>query len=300
MTVAKVTIPLFNGATVTHEQYKITLDLVTRFPHLSRLELANTLCEWFEWERPSGKPKAQEATQWLEKLELQGVISLPGLKNKGPRGQHRGRTHYTQEENSLHRPAMIEKNLVEVQPVTLLRVTQSQQQSQWKEAVNRYHYLGASTPFGASIRYWIMGADEQLGCMQFSSPAWKMAARDRWIGWSDAARQKNLQQIVCNSRFLILPWVKVPNLASHVLSIAKHELLQQWPKQFGVTPLMIETLVDSSQFQGTCYRAANYIHVGETTGRGRQDQFNQRHGESVKSIFLIPLVKGATKYLSAV
>jgi hypothetical protein len=174
---------------------------------------------------------------------------------------------------------------MEVQPITLLRVTQSQQQSQWKEAVNRYHYLGSRTPFGASIRYWIMGAEKPLGCMQFSSPAWKMAARDRWIGWSDAARQKNLQQIVCNSRFLILPWVKVPNLASHILSIAKHELLQQWPKQFGVTPLMIETLVDSSQFKGTCYRAANYIHVGETSGRGRQDQFNQRHRVSVKSIF---------------
>jgi hypothetical protein len=89
-------------------------------------------------------------------------------------------------------------------------------------------------------------------------------------------------------------------LASHILSIAKRELLQQWPKQFGVTPLMIETLVDSIQFKGTCYRAANYIHVGETSGRGRQDQFNQRHGAAIKSIFLIPLLKGATKYLSAV
>jgi hypothetical protein len=99
MTVGKVTIPLLNGAKVTHEQYKTTLDLVIRFPHLSRQELANTLCEWFEWEGPNGKLKAQEATQWLEKLELQGVISLPSLKNRDARGQHRRRTpHYTQEE----------------------------------------------------------------------------------------------------------------------------------------------------------------------------------------------------------
>jgi hypothetical protein len=131
---------------------------------------------------------------------------------------------------------------MEVQPITLLRVTQSQQQSQWKEAVNRKHAL------------WRINSLLDNG-------------RRGTIGMY-AARQKNLQQIVCNSRFLILPWVKAPNLASHILSIAKHELLQQWPKQFGVTPLMIQTLVDSSQFKGTCYRAANYIRVGETSGRG--------------------------------
>ncbi len=298
MTVAKVIVPLFSGATVTHEQYETTLDLLKRFPHLSRRELANTLCEWFEWERPNGKLKAQEATQWLEKLELQGVISLPGRKNRGPRGQYRGREYYTQDENRQQPP--IEKNLTEVQPVTLLRVTETQQQRQWNEQVNRHHYLGACTPFGASLRYWIMGGEDKLGCMQFSSPAWKMAARDHWIGWSDKVRQQNLQRIVCNSRFLVFPWVKVPNLASHILSIARNELLQEWPKQFGVMPLMVENLVDSSCFSGTCYRAANYIHVGETSGRGRQDRFNQHHGTAVKSIFLLPLSKGAVKHLLAI
>ncbi len=216
MTVAKVIIPLFSGATVTHEQYETTLDLLKRFPHLCRRELANTLCEWFEWERPNGKLKAQEATQWLEKLELQGVISLPGLKNRGPRGQYRGRVYYAQDENRQQTP--IEKNLSEVQPRTFRRLTETQQQGQWNEQVNRHHDLGASTPFGASLRYWIMGGVDKLGCLQFSSPAWKMAARDRWIGWSEKVRQQNLQRIVCNSRYLIFPWVKVPNLASHMLS----------------------------------------------------------------------------------
>ena len=298
MTAAKPIIaPDFCGASVTAEHYQTAIDLVSRFPGLSRRELANTLCEWFEWERPNGKPKAQEATQWLETLAQQGLISLPPLKNRGAKGQHRGRIHYPQETQGQQGPSTINKRLAEVQPVTLLRLTQAEQQAKWREQVNRYHYLGATMPFGASIRYWIMSPEGCLGCMQFSSPAWRIKARDQWIGWNDTKRKARLQHIVCNSRFLIFPWVKVQNLASHVLSIAKTQLLLDWPKLYGVTPLLIETMVDPHYFQGTCYRAANYIHVGQTAGRGRQDQLNQRHGMAIKSVFLLPLTQRAVGQL---
>lgn len=297
MTAAKsITVPYFCGASVTVEHYQTAIDLVRQFPGLSRRELANTLCEWFEWERPNGKPKAQEATQWLETLEQRGVISLPPLKNKGARGQHRGRINYSQEAHDQV-PSTINKGLKEVQPVTLLRLTQSEQQEKWREQVNRYHYLGATTPFGASIRYWIMSPEACLGCLQFSSPAWRIKARDQWIGWSDTRRKTKLQHIVCNSRFLIFPWIKIQNLASHVLSIAKTQLLLDWPEQYGVKPLLIETMVDPRYFQGTSYRAANYIHVGQTAGRGRQDKLNQRHGMAIKSVFLLPLTKKAVRQL---
>jgi len=298
MTAVKLIVPPdFCGASVTAEHYQTAIDLVKRFPELSRRELANTLCEWFEWERPNGKLKAQEATQWLEKLAQQGLISLPALKNKGAKGQHRGRINYPQEEHDQKMPSMINKRLAEVQPVTLLRLTQAEQQATWREQMNRYHYLGAATPFGASIRYWIMSSEACLGCMQFSSPAWRIKARDQWIGWSDTQRKARLQHIVCNSRFLIFPWIKIQNLASHVLSIAKTQLSRDWTEQYGVNPLLIETMVDPRYFQGTCYRAANYIHVGQTTGRGRQDKHNQRHGMAIKSVFMLPLTKKAIQQL---
>lgn len=290
-------IPHFCGTPVTAQQQKMAVDLVQRHPSLSRRELANTLCEWFDWVRPNGKSKGQEAVQWLERLESQNKLTLPALKNCGAKGQHRGRVLYTDESDPLggSSESPIVQSLKSLQPITLLRLTTSQQQSQWREQVNRYHYLGATTPFGASIRYWIMSGEEPLGCLQYSSPAWRIQSRDQWIGWSDASRKKNLQQIVCNSRFLIFPWVKVPNLASYTLCAAQKKMKEDWSTLYGTPPRMVETMVDINRFQGTCYRAANYICVGNTTGRGRQDRDNQRHGKSVKSVWLLPLCRDAVK-----
>jgi hypothetical protein len=117
-----------------------------------------------------------------------------------------------------------------------------------------------------------------------------MAARDRWIGWDDETRARRLQHIVNNSRFLILPWVRVRNLASSVLSRATRALSRDWERDYGWQPWLLETLVDQSRFAGTCYRAANWMAVGETTGRGRQDRLHQRHGAAPKTIFMYPLI----------
>jgi len=133
------------------------------------------------------------------------------------------------------------------------------------------------------------GSGEILGCFQFSSPAWKMAPRDRWIGWSDAERKANLQKIINNSRFLILPWVQVKNLASTALSLAVKTVAGDWESCYGYRPVLMETLVDRKRFKGTCYKAANWIHVGETTGRGRMDRDHSRDGAVVKEIYVYPL-----------
>ncbi|MHB1529147.1 MAG: Druantia anti-phage system protein DruA [Acidiferrobacteraceae bacterium] len=133
--------------------------------------------------------------------------------------------------------------------------------------------------------------------MQFSSPAWRLHQRDQWIGWDDATRARCLQQILCNSRFLILPHVRVPNLASHVLALALHTVLSDWTAAYGVQPLLAETLVDPARFTGHCYRAANWIDVGLTAGRGREDRQHLRHGVSPKRIWLYPLVPDARQRL---
>jgi hypothetical protein len=159
--------------------------------------------------------------------------------------------------------------------------------------VDRYHYLGYRIPFGAQLQYFIQSGIDQanLGCLQFSSPAWRMAARDHWIGWNDAQRLRNLQKIISNSRFLIFPWVRVKNLASSVLSLAAGTVPHDWLGCYGRRPVLMETLVDRTKYNGTCYQAANWVHVGETTGRGRMDRRNKRQGVAVKDIYLYPLSK---------
>jgi hypothetical protein len=140
------------------------------------------------------------------------------------------------------------------------------------------------------LRYFIETSEGTiLGSFQFSSPAWKMAPRDKWIGWSDEERKRNLQKIINNSRFLILPWVQIKNLASSVLSLAARQIPKDWQVCYNYQPVLLETLVHKSRFKGTCYRAANWIHVGTTTGRGRMDRYSRRKGMAPKEIYLYPL-----------
>ncbi|MCP4689799.1 MAG: DUF4338 domain-containing protein, partial [Desulfobacterales bacterium] len=126
-------------------------------------------------------------------------------------------------------------------------------------------------------------------CLQFSSPAWMMAPRDEWIQWSHEQRKRNLQLIVSNSRFLILPWIQIRNLASSALSLAIKVVPDDWYRSYKYQPVLMESMVDPTHFKGTCYKAANWVHVGTTTGRGRMDRENKRFGFSPKEIFLYPL-----------
>jgi hypothetical protein len=136
-----------------------------------------------------------------------------------------------------------------------------------------------------------------LGCLQFSSAAWRMQARDRWIAWDQACRQAHLPRLINNSRFLLLPWVHVPKLASHVLALALRTVTRNWERQYGLRSWLAETLVDNLRFSGNCYRAANWREVGLTNGRGRQDRRHQRHGAAPKKILLYPLRPDARQRL---
>ena len=136
-----------------------------------------------------------------------------------------------------------------------------------------------------------------VGCIQLSSPAWRMAARDRWIGWDDAARTRQLQRIVNNSRFLLFPFVQITNLASHVLSLLSRCVVRDWQASYRIRPVLLETLVDTQRFTGGCYRAANWIELGQTSGRGRQDRGHERHGSAPKTLFVYPLHRHAVACL---
>ncbi len=280
----------FCGRVVGKNQVNEIVEIVATFPKLSRAELANTICELFSWKRPTGKLKTVECRQFLERLDAKGIIRLPARKEQY--AYAKGTKTNVPRTEQADRQAIISVKLSELSPIVLSRVKTKEQRDLWYEYIDRYHYLGYQLPFGAQLRYFIQSATKNavfLGCLQFSSPAWKMAARDRWIGWSDEQRKDNLQKIINNSRFLLFPWVQVKNLASSVLALAVRTVAQDWHGCYGYRPVLMETLVDQRRFKGTCYKAANWVHVGATTGRGRMDRENKRQGMAVKEIYVYPL-----------
>jgi len=277
----------FCGQVVKNQQLSEINEIIETFPKLSRTELANTVCELFSWKRPTGKLKSVECRQFLERLDKKGTIRLPvSRKQYANKGAVK-----VQQTGKADIQSTISVELKELSPILLARVDSRKQRKLWYEYVDRYHYLGYQLPFGAQLRYFIKAGatNDILGCFQFSSPAWKMAPRDRWIGWTDEQRKFNLQKIINNSRFLIFPWVKVKNLASSVLSLAVKTVPDDWQRCYGYRPVLMETLVDRKRFKGTCYKAANWIHMGKTTGRGRMDRANKQQSTSVKEIFVYPL-----------
>ncbi len=284
-----MTLEKFCGEAVSSDQLGDITDIVSTFPNLTRTELANTICELLSWKRPTGKLKTIECLQFLERLDARGVIKLPACRIQQA---NRPKPNIVKTQKTACRP-ILSARLNELAPLLLHRVASPSQRQIWYEYVDRYHYLGYRIPFGAHIRYFIESepGHHKLGCLQFSSPAWRMAPRDQWIGWDNDQRQKNLQRIVNNSRFLIFPWVQVKNLASSILALAARTVPDDWLASYGCRPVLMETLVDQKRFTGTCYKAANWVHVGQTTGRGRMDRENKRHGAAVKEIFLYPLSK---------
>ena len=280
----------FCGQVVSRDQLSEIVEIVDTFSKLSRGELANTICELFSWKRPTGKLKTVECRQFLERLDARGIIRLPESR-KQYRKPARAAVPRTEKADAQ---APISAKLSDLAPISLARVKTKEERQLWYEYVDRYHYLGYQLPFGAQLRYFIQSVENPgltLGCLQFSSPAWQMAPRDRWIGWDDEQRQRNLQKIINNSRFLIFPWIQIKNLASSVLGLAVKTLPDDWESCYAYRPVLMETLVAQDRFKGTCYKAANWVHVGATTGRGRMDRENKRKGMAIKEIYVYPLSK---------
>lgn len=266
--------------------------MAREFAALGVTEIARTICELLAWKRPGGGLKNHECRQLLERMATEGLLSLPALRKLGGKGPRRADISIPYVE-----PTVVECAAHECEPLELALVEGKAESRRWRELLERYHYLGWRVPFGANLRYWVRNHDRELACLLWTSPAWKMQARDAWIGWSDPQRQRNLQLIVNQGRFLMLPWVRVPGLASKILGLSARHMPHDWETRYGLRPLLLETLVDAGRFRGTCYRAANWIHLGQTAGRGRMDREHQAHGQAVKDIYVYPLVRDARRRL---
>jgi len=262
------------------------------FSALGVTEIARTVCELLEWTRPNGGLKNHECRQLLERLQTEGFLQLPEVRKLGGRGPRRA-----DGSEAGCEPVTVACAVSACEPLELALVEGSADSRRWREQVERYHYLGCRVPFGAHLRYWVRHEGRELACLLWTSPAWKMQARDAWIGWRDEQRRSNLQRIVNNGRFLILPWVQVKGLASKILALSARQMPREWEIRYGCRPLLLETLVDAARFRGTCYRAANWIHLGQTAGRGRMDRQHEAHGAAVKDIYVYPLVRNARQQL---
>lgn len=259
-------------------------ETVRMFPKLSRAELANTICENLGWMTPTGQYKTASCKELLIKLEKQGLISPPAIN------EYKRRKKKEIGVGPQTAPApLLEGTVTDYEPIALEPVRRLEHIRLWNEYVERYHTLGYKRPFGAHQRYFIVaGAGQKLGCLLFAAAAWALEDRDAWIGWSELDRSLRLNLIVNNTRYLIFPWVRLKNLASKALSLAAKRVQSDWQERYGYRPVLLETFVDPEKYRGTCYKAANWIFLGQTAGRGRTEMHNKRPFTR-KHIYVYPL-----------
>lgn len=285
------------GRTVSPVDVGWLQDLLATHPDWSRKRIARELCHRWQWRTPQGRLKDFAARSLLLKLQARGRLSLPPLRT-----QHQ--TRRWEPAPPAHSPggAAVEicQALGPLQPLRwLLATAGSAEEARLHDHLRQHHYLGLRV-VGENLKYLVQSrAGQEVACLLFGAAAWQSAARDRFIGWSAARRAEGLSQVVNNSRFLILPWVKVPGLASHVLSRALRRLNADWQPKYGHPVWLVETFVDRERFAGTVCRAANWQALGPTRGRGRQGPAPGVRSTSIKEIFVCPLHRHFRQRLQA-
>jgi hypothetical protein len=247
-------------------------------PGISRRQLSLRVCEWLEWRNPAGRLQEMSCRKAMLDLHRRGVIELPAVTVRPAFQRPRGPV-------APPPVAAVECSLAELGAVEIERVVSARQSVLWRGMMDGYHYLGSGPLCGAQLRYLVRSERAGwVGALSYSASARRVGCRDAWIGWTEEARTRNRILVVNNSRFLIPPTVKVKNLASHVLSRCQAGLADDWEAAYGYRPVLLETYVERGRFAGTCYRAANWIPVGTTEGRGRQGT-----GAAIKDVYLLPL-----------
>jgi hypothetical protein len=284
-----MTLPtIMQGRPFGAEQLAAIQDLLERYPESSRYELSRRLATQWNWRTASGQLKDMAARTLLLKLQEQGWIKLPVRRRESPTRSGRA--------PSERLPAFLDETRLEGSLSSLLplRIEELSQlgrhvrRAQLEACVARYHYLGYRSRVGQNLQYWISSAQGRpLACVIFGAAAWQCAARDHWIGWSKEQRAQRLSGVVNNTRFLIFEWIGVPHLASHILGSIGQRIAADWKAKYGQALFVLETFVDRERFTGGCYRAANWLCVGQTRGRGRQGPHDP--STTIKDIYVYPL-----------
>jgi len=260
----------------------IRREIVAANPPL-RSEIARQVCRALQWTGALGRPKLMSARVGLLRLHRAGLIDLPAPSRGN--GNGRGLVHGP---DVWPEPVPVQGTAGQLSRLRLEAVQDKRASRLWNGLIERYHYLSYTPLPGAQLRYLIESDQGVLGAIGFGAAAWKVAARDRWIGWEAPCREAHLGRVLNNARFLILPWVQVKNLASKVLALAAKRMPDDFAARYGERPVLLETFVEIPRFRGTCYRAANWQWLGETTGRGKLDR-HHRAALPRKAVYVYPL-----------
>jgi hypothetical protein len=279
------TIRVFSGRIISSEDIELIKWTRGKYPKLSRNEFAKTICEFLDWKSPSGNAKTLQCLECLKNLEAEGIINLPEKR-------HFKKREKLNEDNNMKSTDFKEiiGTVKNIEPITLSIAKPGVDLKRWRAYISQFHMLGDKMVYGCRLQYFIKSGDIELGCMQFSASSWSLEEREKWIGWTVEDRKVRLNLIVNNSRYLIFPWVHVKNLASKALSLVAKQIQEDWLREYCYAPVLLETFVDLAHFKGTCYKAANWTHMGDTKGRGRMDRRNE-YALSKKAIFMYPLQK---------
>jgi hypothetical protein len=268
--------------------------IIKENPSWHRTKISQQVCRLWGWQNPNGQLKDISCRDMLRELDKAGEIKLP------PRQSHsRTKGGADKVAHIDHDTTPVNADLAELRPLRVSRVEGGKELALFKSMIDQYHYLGYDRSIGENMKYLVHDRNGRaLACLMFGSASWSCRGRDDYIGWSKDERARGLMYMTNNSRYLILPWVSSPHLASHVLSLVLRRIAGDWLQKYGHPVHCVETFVETGRFKGTCYKAANWVGVGATTGRGR-DGGHHRAVLPVKEIYLYPLTAKFREALSA-
>jgi len=286
------TIITYRRRSVSKQDINTINDIIETHPGKSRRFISQEVCRAWNWRQPNGVLKDMVCRSLLLILDSEGFIKLPPRKftPPNPLANRKKPTWVEVDQTSIQGP------LGDLLPIKLVPIRKTRFEKIFNGLVSEHHYLGYTQPVGEHLKYIAFSNDRPIACLAWGSAPWYIGARDRFIGWSKKIRENNLHLIANNLRFLILPWVQVPCLASYLLALNRHRLSQDWQDLYGHSVYLLETFVDTKRYRGTCYQADNWICVGQTTGQGKLSKSRQPL-LSKKAVYVYPLTKNFRREL---
>ena len=280
---------------ITEDDVVFIRKLITEHPGLSRRGLSKKLCEAWNWVQANGALRDMVCRGLMLMLHREGLIELPPVRRvaRNPLVERSPRVLVSVDE------AALQVSLAELGALAVRQVRRTPEEALFDSLLAQHHYLGYTQPVGEHLKYLVYAGGRPIACVAWCSAPRHLGSRDRFIGWGAQARLKNIGLLAYNTRFLILPWVRVAHLASHILGRMARMLSADWQRRYGHPIYFVETFIDPQRFRGTCYRAANWTVLGQTTGRGK-DAPTRQANRSIKQVLGYPLVKDFRQRLSAV
>ncbi|HUK16221.1 MAG TPA: DUF4338 domain-containing protein [Bryobacteraceae bacterium] len=274
----------YRGRVITAEDIFYIREFIAAHPRASRRRLSEKLCEAWQWRQANGALRDMVCRGLLLMLDRTGQIELPAVKFV---------PHNPLVRRARPEPVPVDTTpvlcpLPQLQPLEIEQVRRTDHEPLFNSLMEQYHYLAYEQPVGEHLKFLIWAQGRPIACLAWSSAPRHLGSRDRYIGWSAEARRRNIRFLAYNTRYLILPWVRVPHLASHILGRMANQLSAEWERMYGHPVYFAETFIDPTRFRGTCYRAANWKFLGLTTGRGKNDH-TYKPNRPIKEVLGLPL-----------